>query len=93
MKLKYPSLDNVVPFLVILVSSSIIGMTFLNYAICNFRWPLSIHYQAAVQGVKKEAVSSKCDETTSQSVQTLMALLATIIALKADLRKKEESEE
>jgi hypothetical protein len=40
-----------------------------------------------------EKPPSKCDDNTSESIQTLMSLLATIIALKADLRKKPEKEE
>ena len=36
---------------------------------------------------------SKCDDNTSESIQVLMSLLATIIALKANLNKKSEEKE
>jgi hypothetical protein len=91
MKLKYPTLDNIVPLLVGIIATSIIGMTFVNYAICNFKVNQSLHFLYLVNGFGKDKKPpSKCDDNTSQSIQTLMALLATIIALKADLRKKDE---
>jgi hypothetical protein len=93
MKLKYPTLDNIVPLLVAFVAASIVGMTFMNYAICNFKLPQSIHFIYMVGGFGNKKPPSKCDDNTSQSIQTLMSLLATIIALKADLRKKPEDRE
>lgn len=91
MKLKYPTLDNIVPILVSVITLSIIGMTFTNYAICNFKLDKSLHFLYLVNAFSLDKKPpSKCDDNTSQSTQTLMALLATIIALKADLRKKDE---
>ena len=93
MKFKFPTLDNIVPILVSVIAISIIGMTFTNYAICNFKVDKSLHYLYLVKGFSEERKPpSKCDDNTSQSIQTLMGLLATIIALKADLRKKEDEE-
>lgn len=90
--IKFPTLDNIVPLLVAFVAASIVGMTFMNYAICNFKVVQSLHYLYLVNGFGKDKKPpSKCDDNTSQSIQTLMSLLATIIALKADLRKKEEN--
>lgn len=89
--IKFPTLDNIVPLLVAFVAASIVGMTFMNYAICNFKVIQSLHYLYLVNGFGKDKKPpSKCDDNTSQSIQTLMSLLATIIALKADLRKKDE---
>ena len=89
---KFPTLDEMVPLLVAFVAASIVGMTFINYAICNFKMPQSIHFIYMVGGFGKEKKPpSKCDDNTSQSIQTLMSLLATIIALKADLRKKDDT--
>lgn len=89
---KWPTLDEMVPILVAFVAASIVGMTFINYAICNFKMPQSIHFIYMVGGFGKEKKPpSKCDDNTSQSIQTLMSLLATIIALKADLRKKDDT--
>jgi len=91
MRIKYPTLDNIVPILVSVITVSIIGMTFTNYAICNFKIDKSLHFLYLVNGFGKDKKPpSKCDDNTSQSAQTLMGLLATIIALKADLRKKDE---
>ena len=91
MRIKYPTLDNIVPILVSIITISIIGMTFTNYAICNFKLDKSLHFLYLVNAFGKDKKPpSKCDDNTSQSAQTLMALLATIIALKADLRKKDE---
>ena len=95
MKLKYPTLDNIVPALVAFVAASIVGMTFTNYVICNFKVMRSLHYLYLVKAFSQsgEKPPSKCDDNTSESIQTLMSLLATIIALKADLRKKPEDKE
>jgi hypothetical protein len=95
MKFKYPTLDNIVPVLVAFVSASIVGMTFTNYVICNFKVMSSLHYLYLVKAFNQSGARppSKCDDNTSQSVQTLMSLLATIIALKADLKKKPEENE
>jgi hypothetical protein len=95
MKLKYPTLDNIVPALVAFVAASIVGMTFTNYVICNFKVMTSLHYLYLVKAFNQSGAKppSKCDDNTSESIQTLMSLLATIIALKADLRKKPEENE
>ena len=91
MKFKFPTLDSIVPLLVAFVTISIVGMTFTNYKICNFKVEDSIHYLNLIGGFGKDKKPpSKCDDNTSQSIQTLMSLLATIIALKADLRRKPE---
>jgi len=91
-KIKYPTLDNIVPLLVTFVAASIVGMTFMNYAICNFKVDKSLHYLYLVKAFSADRrPPSKCDDNTSQSIQTLMSLLATIIALKADLRRKDDS--
>lgn len=94
MKFKFPTLDNIVPLLVAFVSAAIVGMTFTNYAICNFKIMTSLHYLYLVKAFDQSGGKppSKCDDNTSQSIQTLMGLLATIIALKADLKKKKEDE-
>ena len=90
---KFPTLDNIVPILLAFVTISIVGMTYMNYKICNFKVEDSIHYLNLVGGFSKDKKPpSKCDDNTSQSIQTLMSLLATIIALKADLRKKEDKD-
>ena len=95
MKLKYPTLDNIVPALVAFVAASIVGMTFTNYVICNFKVMTSLHYLYLVKAFSQsgEKPPSKCDDNTSESIQTLMSLLATIIALKADLKKRPEKDE
>ena len=95
MRFKYPTLDNIVPALVAFVAESIVGMTFTNYVICNFKVMSSLHYLYLVKAFSSsgEKPPSKCDDNTSESIQTLMSLLATIIALKADLRKKPENKE
>lgn len=95
MRFKYPTLDNIVPILVAFVAASIVGMTFTNYVICNFKVMSSLHYLYLVKAFSSsgEKPPSKCDDNTSESIQTLMSLLATIIALKADLRKKPEDKE
>jgi hypothetical protein len=95
MKFKYPTLDNIVPTLVAFVAASIVGMTFTNYVICNFKVMSSLHYLYLVKAFSSsgEKPPSKCDDNTSESIQTLMSLLATIIALKADLRKKPAEKE
>jgi hypothetical protein len=92
MKFKYPTLDNIVPMLVAFVATAIVGMTFTNYVICNFKVMTSLHYLYLVNAFNKSDAKppSKCDDNTSESVQTLMSLLATIIALKADLKRKPE---
>jgi len=91
---RYPTLDNIVPLLVTFVAASIVGMTFMNYAICNFKVDKSLHYLYLVKAFSLDRKPpSKCDDNTSQSIQTLMSLLATIIALKADIKKKPEDKE
>jgi hypothetical protein len=92
MKIKYPTLDNIVPMLVAFVAASIVGMTFTNYIICNFKVMTSLHYLYLVKAFNQTGAKppSKCDDNTSESVQTLMSLLATIIALKADIKRKPE---
>ncbi len=94
MKFKFPTLDNIVPLLVAFVATSIVAMTFTNYVICNFKVMTSLHYLYLVKAYNQTGAKppSKCDDNTSESVQTLMSLLATIIALKADLKKKKEDE-
>lgn len=95
MKFKYPTLDNIVPLLVTFVCVAIVGMTFTNYALCNFKIMQSLHYLYLVKAFDKSGARppSKCDDNTKESIQTLTSLLATIIALKADLRKKPKEEE
>lgn len=91
---KMISLDTIVPLLITAVTVSIISMTFMNYKICNFKVVESLHYLHLVGGFGKDKKPpSKCDDNTSESIQTLMSLLATIIALKADLRSKKKDEE
>lgn len=91
---KMISLDTIVPLLITAVTVSIISMTFMNYKICNFKVVESLHYLHLVNGFGKDKKPpSKCDDNTSQSIQTLMSLLATIIALKTDLRPKKKDEE
>jgi hypothetical protein len=94
MKFRFPTLDNIVPLLVAFVATSIVAMTFTNYVICNFKVMTSLHYLYLVKAFNQTGAKppSKCDDNTSESVQTLMSLLATIIALKADLKKKKEDE-
>lgn len=93
MKFNYPTLNNIVPLLVAFITASIVGMTFINYSICNFKIVQSLHYIYLVSGFSKDRKPpSKCDDNTSQSIQTLMSLLATIIALKADLRRRKPEE-
>lgn len=88
---KLISLDTIVPLLIVGVTASIISMTFMNYKICNFKVVESLHYLHLVGGFGKgKQPPSKCDDNTSESIQTLMSLLATIIALKADLRTKKD---
>ena len=95
MKFKFPTLDNIVPALVAFVAASIVGMTFTNYVICNFKIMSSLHYLYLVKAfsLSGEKPPSKCDDNTSESIQTLMSLLATIIALKADLKRKSNDKE
>ena len=92
MKFKYPTLDNIVPMMVAFVATAIVGMTFTNYVICNFKVMTSLHYLYLVKAFNQSGAKppSKCDDNTSESIQVLMSLLATIIALKADLKRKPE---
>ena len=55
----------------------------------------SLHYLYLVKAFDKSGAKppSKCDDNTSESIQVLMYLLATIIALKANLNKKPEEKE
>lgn len=95
MKFKFPTLDNIVPLLVAFVAASIVGMTFTNYIICNFKVMSSLHYLYLVKAFNQSGAKppSKCDDNTSESIQTLMSLLATIIALKANLKKNSEEKD
>ena len=95
MKFKFPTLDNIVPLLIAFVAASIVGMTFTNYVICNFKVMTSLHYLYLVKAFNQTGAKppSKCDDNTSESIQTLMSLLATIIALKANLKKNSEEKD
>ena len=95
MKFKFPTLDNIVPLLIAFVATSIVGMTFTNYVICNFKVMTSLHYLYLVKAFNQTGAKppSKCDDNTSESIQTLMSLLATIIALKANLKKNSEEKD
>lgn len=83
---KKSPLDKVISWLLGAVVTAIISMVFLNYLMCNIKHPLNIQYLYTVNGLSKDKTPpSKCDETNSKSVETLVGLLATLIALKTKL--------
>ena len=83
---KKSNLDKVISWLLGIVVSAIITMVFFNYAVCNFKHPLNIQYLYTVNALSKDKTPpSKCDETNSKSIETLVGLLATLIALKTKL--------
>lgn len=83
---KKSHLDKVISWLLGIVVSSIIGMVFFNYAVCNFKHPLNMQYLYAIDALSKDKTPpSKCDDTNSKSIETLVGLLATLIALKTKL--------
>lgn len=83
---KKSHLDIVISWLLGVVVSAIIGMVFFNYAVCNFKHPLNIQYLYTVNALSKDKTPpSKCDDTNSKSIETLVGLLATLIALKTKL--------
>jgi len=83
---KKSNLDKVISWLLGIVVSAIIGMVFFNYAVCNFKHPLNLQYLYTVNGSSKDKMPpSKCDDTNSKSIETLVGLLATLIALKTKL--------
>ena len=83
---KKSQLDKVISWLLGIVVSAIIGMVFFNYAVCNFKHPLNLQYLYTVNGLSKDKMPpSKCDDTNSKSIETLVGLLATLIALKTKL--------
>jgi len=83
---KKSPLDKVISWLLGAVVTAIISMVFLNYLMCNVKHPLNMQYLYTVSGLSKDKTPpSKCDETNSKSVETLVGLLATLIALKTKL--------
>lgn len=83
---KKSPLDKVISWLLGAVVTSIITMVFFNYLVCNIKHPLNLQYLYTVNGLSKDKTPpSKCDETNSKSVETLVGLLATLIALKTKL--------
>lgn len=83
---KKSNLDTVISWLLGSVVTAIITLVFFNYAICNVKHPLNIQYLYTVNGLSKDRVPpSKCDDSNSKSVETLVGLLATLIALKTRL--------
>ena len=79
-------LDKVISWLLGIVVSAIITLVFFNYAICNIKHPLNIQYLYTVNGLSKDRTPpSKCDDSNSKSVETLIGLLATLIALKTKI--------
>lgn len=83
---KKSHLDVVISWLLGAVVTAIISMVFLNYMMCNVKHPLNMQYLYTVSGLSKDKTPpSKCDETNSKSVETLVGLLATLIALKTRL--------
>jgi hypothetical protein len=83
---KKSNLDKVISWLLGIVVGSIITLVFFNYAICNIKHPLNLQYLYTVNGLSKDKVPpSKCDDTNSKSIETLVGLLATLIALKTRL--------
>jgi hypothetical protein len=85
-KEKKSHLDVVISWLLGIVVSSIVTLVFFNYLVCNVKHPLNIQYLYTVNGLSKNKVPpSKCDDSNSKSVETLVGLLATLIALKTKL--------
>jgi hypothetical protein len=83
---KKSQLDKVISWLLGIVVGSIITLVFFNYAICNIKHPLNIQYLYTVNGLSKNKTPpSKCDDANSKSIETLVGLLATLIALKTRL--------
>lgn len=83
---KKSSLDKVISILLGAVVTAIISLVFFNYLVCNVKHPLNIQYLYTVNGLSKNHVPpSKCDDTNSKSIETLVGLLATLIALKTKL--------
>jgi len=83
---KKSPLDKVISILLGAVVSAIIAMVFFNYLVCNIKHPLNLQYLYTVNGLSKDKMPpSKCDDTNSKSVETLVGLLATLIALKTKL--------
>ena len=83
---KKSPLDKVISILLGAVVSAIIAMVFFNYLVCNIKHPLNLQYLYTVNGLSKDRTPpSKCDDTNSKSVETLVGLLATSIALKTKL--------
>lgn len=85
-KEKKSHLDAVISWLLGAVVTAIISMVFFNYAVCNIKHPLNLQYLYTVNGLSKNKTPpSKCDDTNSKSIETLVGLLATLIALKTKL--------
>ena len=83
---KKSSLDKVISWLLGAVVTAIISMVFFNYLVCNVKHPLNLQYLYTVNGLSKDRTPpSKCDDTNSKSIETLVGLLATLIALKTKL--------
>ena len=83
---KKSSLDKVISWLLGAVVTAIISMVFFNYLVCNVKHPLNLQYLYTVNGLSKDKTPpSKCDDTNSKSIETLVGLLATLIALKTKL--------
>jgi hypothetical protein len=83
---KKSPLDKVISILLGAVVSAVITMVFFNYLVCNIKHPLNLQYLYTVNGLSKDKMPpSKCDDTNSKSVETLVGLLATLIALKTRL--------
>lgn len=83
---KKSNLDKVISWLLGIVVGSIITLVFFNYAVCNIKHPLNIQYLYTVNGLSKNKnPPSKCDDANSKSIETLVGLLATLIALKTRL--------
>lgn len=83
---KKSQLDKVISWLLGIIVSSIITLVFFNYAICNIKHPLNMQYLYTVNGLSKNKTPpSKCDDSNSKSVETLIGLLATLIALKTKI--------
>lgn len=83
---KKSPLDKVISILLGVVVSAIISMVFFNYLVCNIKHPLNLQYLYTVNGLSKDKTPpSKCDDTNSKSIETLVGLLATLIALKTKL--------
>lgn len=83
---KKSALDKVISWLLGAVVTAIISMVFFNYLVCNVKHPLNLQYLYTVNGLSKDKTPpSKCDDTNSKSIETLVGLLATLIALKTKL--------